>query len=108
MADRHRRRLERQFRALSRASPALESVIAVINSRRGILVRLPLGLLLLLGGLMWFLPFLGLWMIPLGLLLLAIDLPALRPAVTAVIIRLRRRWSSWRRRGGRPPAGSGT
>jgi hypothetical protein len=36
-------------------------------------------------------------MLPLGLLLLAIDLPALRPPVSAAAIRIRRRWKTWRR-----------
>jgi hypothetical protein len=35
-------------------------------------------LLLILGGLLFFLPILGIWMLPLGLLLLAEDLPVLR------------------------------
>jgi hypothetical protein len=38
----------------------------------------PAGLLLILGGLLSFLPILGIWMLPLGLLLLAEDLPVLR------------------------------
>jgi hypothetical protein len=40
-----------------------------------------------LGGLFWFLPVLGLWMLPLGLLVLSIDIPAVR--------RLRRRIEIW-------------
>jgi hypothetical protein len=38
----------------------------------------PAGLLLILGGLLSFLPILGIWMLRLGLLLLAEDLPVLR------------------------------
>ena len=34
--------------------------------------RITFGLLLLLGGALWFLPILGLWMIPLGLLVLSV------------------------------------
>lgn len=41
-------------------------------------VRIPAGLLLILGGLLGFLPVLGLWMLPLGLALLAEDIPAAR------------------------------
>jgi hypothetical protein len=40
--------------------------------------RMPVGALLVLGGLLSFLPVLGLWMLPLGLVLLAEDVPALR------------------------------
>jgi hypothetical protein len=41
-------------------------------------VRIPLGILLIICGLLGFLPILGLWMIPLGALLLAQELPFLR------------------------------
>lgn len=61
-------------------------------------VRVPLALLLILGGLVSFLPFLGLWMLPLGLLLLAVDVPLAQPAVTAAVIRSRRRFSTLVRR----------
>jgi hypothetical protein len=46
-------------------------------------LRIALGIGLCLGGLLWFLPVLGLWMLPLGLLVLSIDFPPVR--------RLRRR-----------------
>ena len=62
-------------------------------------VRIPLAILFLLGGLMWFLPVLGLWMLPLGLLLLAEDYPPLQRPLRRCIIgfelwwrRMRRRW----------------
>jgi hypothetical protein len=41
-------------------------------------VRIGLGMLLVGGGLLGFLPILGFWMIPLGFLVLSADLPALR------------------------------
>lgn len=41
-------------------------------------VRIGLGILLVAGGLVGFLPVLGFWMIPLGLLVLSIDLPIVR------------------------------
>lgn len=67
------------------------------ESRPGVLLRLPLGLFLMAGGLLGFLPILGFWMLPLGLMILAIDLPVLRPWVSSAMIRLRRRWTLWRR-----------
>ena len=42
------------------------------------LARILIGGLLILGGLLGFLPLLGFWMIPLGLLVLSVDLPAVR------------------------------
>ncbi|MFN4202214.1 MAG: hypothetical protein ACK4GM_04070 [Tabrizicola sp.] len=50
-------------------------------------IRFPLALLLIAGGLLSFLPFLGIWMLPLGLLLLAVDLPVLRGPISALVIR---------------------
>lgn len=52
-----------------------------------------LGLLLIAGGFLAILPVFGLWMIPLGLVILAIGLPVLRPFVSNIIIRLRRKWA---------------
>ncbi|MCB8882860.1 hypothetical protein ACELLULO517_21620 [Acidisoma cellulosilytica] len=40
--------------------------------------RIPVGLLLILGGIFSFLPLLGIWMLPLGLILLAEDISFLR------------------------------
>ncbi|MDA7949782.1 MAG: hypothetical protein MPJ78_20230 [Hyphomicrobiaceae bacterium] len=61
---------------------------------RSRLIRLILGLVLIVGGLLGFLPVLGFWMIPLGLLILSVDLPVVR--------RWRRRLEVWwgRRRNG--------
>ena len=48
-------------------------------------LRIPAGGLLICGGLLGFLPVLGFWMLPLGLLLLAIDVPFLeRPTARAL------------------------
>lgn len=63
------------------------------------MLRLPLGLALVAGGVLAILPVFGLWMIPLGLLILALDLPPLRPAMLALIVLMRRKITLWRRRG---------
>jgi hypothetical protein len=44
-------------------------------------VRIPVGVLLILGGVFSFLPGLGIWMLPLGLPLMASDVPSLRKRV---------------------------
>lgn len=56
-------------------------------------VRLGIGLLLVLGGLVGFLPVLGFWMVPLGLLVLSVDLPIVRRWRRALQVR----WEKWRR-----------
>lgn len=96
--EKMRRRLDRQFDALAQAMPAAAGPISYLRRRRLALLRIPLGIVLVAGGIFSLLPFLGIWMLPLGLLLLAIDLPILRPAITAALIRLRRRFTALRRR----------
>jgi hypothetical protein len=61
------------------------------------LVRIPLALLLILGGVFSFLPILGLWMLPLGLAVLAIDVPPLKRPVADTLVRLQR-WLALTRR----------
>ncbi len=41
-------------------------------------VRLPAGIVLIVGGVFSILPFLGVWMLPLGLMLIAADVPFLQ------------------------------
>ncbi len=41
-------------------------------------IRVGIGILLIIGGLLGFLPILGFWMIPLGLLVLSVDIPIVR------------------------------
>lgn len=60
-------------------------------------VRVPLGLLLMVGGLLGFLPLLGFWMLPLGAMLLAVDFTPIRPTVAGSVVRGRRKVSLWRR-----------
>jgi hypothetical protein len=48
-------------------------------------VRIPAGLLLIAGGVFAILPLLGLWMLPLGLVLLAEDIPPLRRGTDAAL-----------------------
>ena len=65
------------------------------------LARVLIGCLLIVGGLLGFLPILGFWMIPLGFLVLSVDLPAVR--------RWRRRLTVWwhrRKQGGGEDNGS--
>jgi hypothetical protein len=54
---------------------------------RSRLLRIVIGVLLIIGGLFAVLPLFGFWMIPLGLLVLSIDLPRVR--------RWRRRFAVW-------------
>lgn len=103
--SRRERRFQRQFHALERLIPALRRPMSHLRRDSWFPIRFPLAVLLTLGGCLWFLPVLGLWMLPAGLLLLAIDLPTLRGPISVLVIRGRRtahrwlrRWRNWRRR----------
>lgn len=48
-------------------------------------VRIPVALLLVVSGVAGFLPVLGFWMIPLGVALVAQDIPFLRPPMARVL-----------------------
>jgi hypothetical protein len=55
-------------------------------------VRIPLAILLIVGGIFGFLPVLGLWMLPLGLLLFAQDVPFLQKPIAQVLGWVERKW----------------
>ncbi|WP_245944922.1 hypothetical protein [Pelagibacterium lacus] len=84
-------------------------VIYILRQPWAMLIRVPLGILLVIGGVLSFLPVLGLWMLPLGLLLLAIDLPFLQRPMSGLVLRGERQFKLWRRnrrdRKSPPPAG---
>jgi hypothetical protein len=53
---------------------------------------------LIAGGLLGFLPVLGFWMVPLGLILIAQDVPFLRPPLARVLGFIERKWQTWKTR----------
>jgi hypothetical protein len=64
-------------------------------------LRIALGSALVLAGLVGFLPVVGFWMIPLGLIVLSVDLPLVRRARRRAVVWWERRRRS---RPGRAPA----
>ena len=97
--DRHERRFRRQLDNSMRRFPRVQRLVDRLTAPHLILLRLPIAVLFILGGVFWFLPIVGLWMLPIGLLLLAVDLPVLRPRVSAAMIRVRH-WLRGKRRHG--------
>lgn len=91
------RRFHRQFVALERMLPRARGALAALRRDSYRPLRLPLALILIVGGLLSFLPFLGIWMLPLGLLLLAVDLTVLRGPISVLMVRVRQRIRRWRR-----------
>ena len=55
-------------------------------------MRVPLAILLILGGIFSILPVLGLWMLPVGLLLFAQDVPWLQPPLARMLGWIERKW----------------
>jgi len=72
------------------------------------LVRLPLGLLCIVASFLWFLPVLGLWFLPLGLLLIAQDIRFLRRPVGRMTLYLLEQWVRLRKWWARRHANAGS
>lgn len=92
---RQKRRLLRQFGVVERRVPILRRPLRMLLGERGTILRIVAAVLFIVGGFLAVLPFLGLWMIPVGLMLLAVDVPRLRGPTSALSIR-GRRWASER------------
>ena len=97
LSDKDKKRLDRGFGRLERKLPdAIGRTIRRLRDPALRWVRIPIGILLILGGLLSFLPVLGLWMLPLGFLLLAQDLAFLRRPTGRALVWLERRWAVWK------------
>ncbi len=90
-------RINRQFDRIQRRFPAVAGFLKWLRRPATKFIRIPIGLLLVIGGIFSFLPVLGIWMLPLGLLLLALDLAFLRTPIAGAILRGTRRFTEWRR-----------
>ena len=58
-------------------------------------LRISIGIFLVLGGILGFLPIVGFWMLPLGLILLAVDFPWAKRLYARGIL-WHRHWRHWR------------
>src|SRR3954451_19442408 len=95
IVDRHApddHRLERLIRRLPKRR---QEAARWLRSPAARWVRVPLGLLFILGSFLFILPIFGLWMLPVGLLLLAEDVPALRRLRTRILDWTERRRPHW-------------
>jgi hypothetical protein len=92
-----KRVLRDAFKRLEQEMP--ERAVGVIRRLRhpdARWIRIPIGLLCVVGGVFSFLPVLGIWMLPLGLLLLAYDVPFLRKPVGHFTIWSVEKWVAFR------------
>ncbi|HJS84845.1 MAG TPA: hypothetical protein VJ779_05250 [Acetobacteraceae bacterium] len=88
-------------RLTARLPGPVRSALAWVLRPEAKWLRIPLGIVLILGGFLGFLPILGFWMIPLGALLLAEDFPLVRKPTIRAIDAI----ESWWARRGAPPEG---
>ena len=91
-AAEHERRVELLIRLLP---PKMQRGVRWLREPSRRWFRMAAAVLLLIGGLLWFLPVLGLWMLPLGLLLLAEDVKPVRHATGRVLAWIERRRPHW-------------
>ena len=61
-------------------------------------LRLPLSVVLIVGGCFGFLPVLGFWMLPIGALLLGEDIPPVRRVVLSLLGKVQHCWDGWHQR----------
>jgi len=87
---------EENIEKLLRHSPSsIATCVRRLRRPQARWVRIPVALLLIFGGVFSFLPVLGLWMMPLGFLLLAVDIPFLRRLLYRFINWLAARKPQW-------------
>lgn len=91
--DRNQQRLDRQFDRLNDWLPGVVGrSIVWLRKPSSRWVRLPIAILLIVASLFSFLPVFGLWMLPLGLMLLAIDVPFLKRPTGRALVWLEHQW----------------
>jgi hypothetical protein len=79
-------------------SPRLARAVQWLRSPSSRLARIPVAILLLVSSFLWFLPVLGIWMLPLGLLIIAQDVPFLRKPVGKSMLWAEGKWRDRKRR----------
>lgn len=71
----------------------LASCVRWLREPSSIFWRIPISVILILGGIFSFLPVLGIWMLPLGLILIAQDIPFLQGPIVRVLQWAERKWN---------------
>lgn len=80
---------------IDRLPKRLRTAVQALRRGSARWLRISAGLLLIAGGILSFLPILGVWMLPIGLALLAEDVPLLRSWRTRVLDWVERRHPTW-------------
>jgi hypothetical protein len=96
-------RERRLQRLITRLPDRMQRMVTWLRRPQARWVRIPVGLLLIVGGCLAILPIFGLWMLPLGVVLLAEDVPSLRRLTGRALEWIERRHPNWM-----APAGPGS
>jgi hypothetical protein len=84
--------MDRELDAFQRPVPDIAGrLIGWVRKPSSGWIRIPVAILLVLGGLVGFLPILGFWMVPLGLAIVAIDVPMLQGPLAKLLAWLNRK-----------------
>ena len=90
--------LNEAFDELERETPdRVTHIIRWLRRPEARRVRFPLGILCVIASFFWFLPVIGIELLPIGLALIALDVPVLRRPVGLFILWLEDRWVALRR-----------
>jgi hypothetical protein len=93
VSEHHQMEIDRHFAWFESKLPARPArFVGWLRKPSSRYVRIPLAILLIVGGIFSFLPILGLWMLPLGLLLFAQDVPMLQKPLARVLGWVERKW----------------
>jgi hypothetical protein len=93
VSEHSKKELDRHFAWFQKKLPAGPArFVGWLRKPSSILVRIPLAILLMLGGIFSILPVLGLWMLPLGLVLFAQDVPFLQTPIVRALGWVERKW----------------
>ena len=93
MSEDHKAELDRHFAWFeSRLPPRPAQFVGWLRKPSSRWVRIPIAILLIAGGIFSFLPVLGLWMLPLGLLLFAQDIPMLQKPLARMLGWIEHKW----------------
>jgi hypothetical protein len=97
--ERDRALLDEALNALEKEAPdRVIRLIRWLRNPRSRWKRLPLGILCILASFFWFLPVVGIEWFPVGLLLIAQDVPFLRRPAAKLLLWLESKWRALRAR----------
>ena len=99
MANLDAKRLDRKIDKIAEGLPeSAGGFLRWVKSPSSRWARIPIALILIVGGVFGFLPVLGFWMIPLGLLFLAQDVPILQRPILRALKWIEQKWVQWKTR----------